>query len=98
MAHVKTVKPHQSKLEDRYTPMVFVGYEEGGKAYRAYNPATKRVQIKRDAVFDESARWNWKDTSHGAPATAGESFTIIYAAYNVQIAQSGREEAEPQTP
>ena len=65
VVHVKTVKPHQSKLEDRSTPMVFVGYEEGGKAYRAYSLATKRVQIMRDAVFDESARWNWEDSSHG---------------------------------
>jgi hypothetical protein len=28
--------------------MVFVGYEEGSKAYRVYNPSTQRVYVSRD--------------------------------------------------
>jgi hypothetical protein len=34
IGHVKNVKPGLGKLEDRSTPMVFLGYEEGSKAYR----------------------------------------------------------------
>ena len=29
VGHVKNTKPHLSKLEDRSTPMVLLGYEEG---------------------------------------------------------------------
>jgi hypothetical protein len=42
-----------AKLEDRNTMMVFIGYEPGSKAWRFYNPATCRVHVSRDAVFEE---------------------------------------------
>ena len=38
VAHVKVMKPHLKKLDDRSTPMVFIGYEPGAKAYRVYDP------------------------------------------------------------
>ena len=37
--------------------MIFVGYEPGSKAYRAYDPMTRRIHISRDIVFDEAAQW-----------------------------------------
>ena len=47
VAHVKTAEPHLSKLADRSTKMVFIGYERssGTKAYRFYDPQTKRLRI-----------------------------------------------------
>jgi hypothetical protein len=41
--------------------MLFVGYESGSKAWRLYNPTTKRVYISRDAVFEEDLAWDWGD-------------------------------------
>lgn len=32
--HVKGVEPHLSKLEDKITPMVFLGYEASSKTKR----------------------------------------------------------------
>ena len=40
--------------------MIFVGYEPGSKAYRAYDPGTDRVQVSRDVVFNEDGCWDWK--------------------------------------
>jgi hypothetical protein len=56
VAHMKTVKPHLSKLADRTTKMVFIGYERnsGTKPYRFYDPHTKRLRISRDVVFEEN--------------------------------------------
>jgi len=59
VAHVKVAGGHLKKLDDRSTPMVFIGYEVGSKAYRFYNPVSKRVHISRDAVFDEGRAWDW---------------------------------------
>ena len=39
--------------------MVFIGYEKGSKAYRVYNPVTKRVYVTRDAIFEEDKAWDW---------------------------------------
>jgi hypothetical protein len=42
-----------SKLEDRSTPGVFIGYVEGSNAYRILDPGTRRVRMTHDVVFDE---------------------------------------------
>ena len=44
---------HISKLDDRSTLGVFIGYAEGSKAYRILDPKTQRVRTARDIVFDE---------------------------------------------
>ena len=53
--HVKGTRPGLKKLDDRSRPMIFAGYEHGPKGHRAYDPATGRVHITCDAVFDEGA-------------------------------------------
>jgi hypothetical protein len=73
VAHVKTARPMLKKLDDRSTPMVFIGYEEGTKGYRVFNPGTGRVHVSRDVVFDEGACWKWDDA-----AAAPEPFTVSY--------------------
>ena len=57
IGHVKNTKRHLSKLEDRSTPMVLLGYEEDSKAYQLYDPKRGKV-ISRDVVFDEKAAWD----------------------------------------
>jgi hypothetical protein len=53
---VKNTRPHLKKLEDQSTPMIFVGYEVGSKAYRVYNPVDGCVGVMRDAMFGEDAQ------------------------------------------
>jgi hypothetical protein len=61
VAHVKNTRLHLPKLEDRSKPIIFMGYEAGSMAYRAYDPTMKHVQITCDAVFDEEGQWRWED-------------------------------------
>lgn len=75
VAHVKPTKPHQSKLEDRSKPMVFIGYEQGSAAYRCYDPVGDRVHVTRDVVFDEGARWDWE---HGKNDHTPGWFTVEF--------------------
>jgi len=58
VAHVKAGGKPLTKLEDRSMPMVFVGYEQGTKAWRFYNPVTRHVHVLRDAVFEEDRPWD----------------------------------------
>jgi hypothetical protein len=78
MAHVKTVTVHTSKLADRSTPMVMIGYEAGTKAYRAYNPVNKKLVVIRDVIFDEKKSWNWSSTEP-VELISDEIFTVVYA-------------------
>jgi hypothetical protein len=78
VAHVKTAEPHLSKLADRSTKMVFIGYERnsGTKAYRFYDPHTKRLRVSRDVVFEEKQAWNW--SGEADEASNGNIFTIDF--------------------
>ena len=58
IGHVKKTKPVLTKLEDRSTPMVFLGYVEGTKTYRLNNPCGGKVLVSRDVMFDEKAVWD----------------------------------------
>ena len=49
------MKPVLTKLEDRSTPMVLLGYAEGTKAYRLYDPRGGKVLVSHNVVFDEKA-------------------------------------------
>jgi Reverse transcriptase (RNA-dependent DNA polymerase) len=62
--HVKVTNPHISKFDDMSSLMVFIGYEKGSKAYRVYNPITRKVHVIRDAIFEEDKAWSW-DTGEG---------------------------------
>ena len=56
--HVRKMKPNLTKLEGRSTPMVFLGYTEGTKAYRLYDPRGNKVLVSHDVVFDEKVAWD----------------------------------------
>lgn len=58
VAHVKNTKPNLKKLDDRSSPMIFLGSEAGSKAYQVFYPVSNRVQVTRNAVFNEAASWD----------------------------------------
>ena len=52
------MNPILTKLEDRSTPMVLLGYVEGTKAYRLYDPCGDKVLVSHDVVFDKKVDWD----------------------------------------
>lgn len=74
VAYIKRLRPHLGKIDDRGQKVVFIGYQDGSRAYRFYDPVTERIHVSRDATFDEGARWGWGDVS----VTINEHpFTIV---------------------
>ena len=53
ISHVRKTKLVLTKLEDRSTPMVFLGYVEGTKAYRLYDPHGDKVLVSCNVMFDD---------------------------------------------
>ena len=69
IVQVKDTRRHQSKLEDRSKPMIFIGYDLGSKAYKCLDPVNLKVVISRDVIFEEAERWTW--------STQGENTTPL---------------------
>lgn len=63
LVHVKVTGGQVKKLDDRSIEMVLFGYEKGSKAYRVYNPVTRKVVVTRDAVFEEDKPGPWSFNS-----------------------------------
>jgi hypothetical protein len=84
--YVKNTVPHLKKLDDRGRKMIFVGYERGSKAYRAYDPISRHVTVTYDGVFDESGSWDWYGEGEGNVEEAGQdysSFSVEYSGVHV---------------
>ncbi|KAI5348929.1 hypothetical protein L3X38_001816 [Prunus dulcis] len=56
-AHVPNEK--RKKLDDKGEKYVFLSVSDHSKAYRLFNPITKKIIISRDVIFDEENMWNW---------------------------------------
>ncbi|GJS25914.1 ribonuclease H-like domain, reverse transcriptase, RNA-dependent DNA polymerase [Tanacetum coccineum] len=60
-SYTKVPSQHLKKLDDRSTKMVYLGNEQGSKAYRLFDPTTPRICVSRDVKFKENETWDWKD-------------------------------------
>lgn len=49
-----TPKQQQKKLEAKSFECIFIGYSEQSKAYRLFNPTTRKVLVSRDVTFIEA--------------------------------------------
>ena len=55
--------------------MVFLGYKEGTKAYRLYDPRRGKVVVSRDVVFNEEA-WDWDSPGTGEAGGFTSTFVV----------------------
>ena len=81
------------KLDDRGEAGVFIGYAEGAKAYRVFEPVSGRVRISRDVVFDEEHGWDWSSPESGPSAVNSSEFTVEYV-----WSEEASEPAPPSSP
>lgn len=51
----------RGKLDDKSEKCIFIGYSENSKAYKLYNPVTRKTIVSRDVIFNEDEAWDWKD-------------------------------------
>jgi hypothetical protein len=69
---------HIGNLDDRSTPVVFIGYAEGWKAYRILDPGTQHVRTTHDVVFDEGRGWTWDKAVDDGSTSTYDNFTVEY--------------------
>lgn len=56
-AFVHIPEEQRRKLDQKALKCILVGYCEASKAYRMWNPTTRKLIISRDVAFDEGAVW-----------------------------------------
>jgi hypothetical protein len=78
VAHVKKIGPRLDKLADRSAKMIFIGYESGTKGYIFFNPATYKLVVSRDVVFDEGQPWDWDNSQCNIDQQASDTFIVHY--------------------
>ncbi|GJX41925.1 ribonuclease H-like domain, reverse transcriptase, RNA-dependent DNA polymerase [Tanacetum coccineum] len=61
IAYAKVPSQHLTKLDDRSTKMVYLGNEQGSKAYRLFDPITRKICVSRDVKFKEDEIWDWSE-------------------------------------
>nr|GEX55916.1 ribonuclease H-like domain, reverse transcriptase, RNA-dependent DNA polymerase [Tanacetum cinerariifolium] len=61
IAYAKVPSQHLTKLDNRSTRMVYLGNEQGSKAYRLFDSTRQRICVSRDVKFKENETWDWKD-------------------------------------
>nr|GEY77399.1 zinc finger, CCHC-type [Tanacetum cinerariifolium] len=60
--HFKELDENVSgKVDDRNSRMVYLGNEQGSKAYRLFDPTAQRICVSRDVKFKENETWDWKE-------------------------------------
>lgn len=94
IAHMKIVKGHLKKLEERSMKLVHLGVEKGSKAYRLVDPNTGKMYVSRDVVFEEQERWDWNESSK-IKQIPGMSFTVDGFDFDIAYEE---EDDEPRTP
>jgi hypothetical protein len=52
-AYVHVPKENRSKLDKKDEKCIFIGYKDGVKGYKLWNPETKKIVYSRDVVFRE---------------------------------------------
>jgi hypothetical protein len=52
-AYVHVPKENRSKLDNKAGKCIFIGYKDGVKGYKLWNPETKKIVYIRDVVFRE---------------------------------------------
>lgn len=57
-AYVHIQNPERSKLDPKSKECIFLGYEDGVKGYRLWDPVSKKKVVSRDVVFNEKQMLN----------------------------------------
>jgi hypothetical protein len=52
-AYVHVPKENSSKMDKKAEKCIFIGYKDGLKGYKLWNPKTNKVVYSRDVVFRE---------------------------------------------
>jgi hypothetical protein len=80
LAFVHVPDVNRKKLDSRITKCVLLGVSEESKAYKLYDPASKRIIVSGDVVFEESKGWEWDEKTTTGMIEMEDSYKMVMIA------------------
>ena len=62
IAYSHIPREKRKKIDDKNKKCIFIGYSDGTKGYKLYNPETRKLIMSRDVQFLENEIWTWTQT------------------------------------
>lgn len=59
IAYTHVPDEKRKKLDDKGEMCVILGISEASKAYKLFNPLTKKIVTNIDVISNEDDTWNW---------------------------------------
>ena len=78
------------------TAGIFVGYNSSSKAYKVYQPQTRKIIVSRDVFFNEEEKWNWEQTKE--TSTSKQKSSLTSQTREEQASEQWQEELEDDLP
>jgi len=94
-AHIPNEK--RKKLDDKAEKCVFVGVSETLKAYKLFNPLTKKIVTSRDVIFDEDNTWDWKEQQPNSIIDDNEDVKELQLPVNIVLTSPNAAQIAPET-
>nr|DAD19456.1 TPA_asm: hypothetical protein HUJ06_020919 [Nelumbo nucifera] len=105
IGHVHIPDNNKQKLDDKSLQCVFLGLSQESKAYRMYDPVSKKIIISRDMVFEEDKNcagleWGDEDGSqeHDAEHVHEEEEQVVDGATGSSSSSNEEAENNPSSP
>ena len=99
-AFMHVPKEKRSKLDNKAEKCIFVGYNDGIKGYKLWNPVTRKIVYSRDVVFKEVKNTSRNEDEPKEKGPEKMEFEIMNEGSNSFEEESSKldEEVELQTP
>ena len=83
----------RNKLQPKSNKCIFLGYSDERKAYRLYNPTTKKIVASRDVVFKEQP--HAKEDADGSSSLSPNEEVTYYEPGSSSSTRTLKEEEAP---
>ena len=92
---MRVPKEKRSKLDNKVEKNIFVGYKDGIKGYKLWNPVTRKIFYSRDVVFKEVKNTSRNEDEPKEKGPEKIEFEIMIEGYNSfeeELSESNEEE------
>lgn len=83
MVYLKNTIPHLKKHDDRSSPMVYLGVEEGCKTHYLFDLSRGKLEVSGDVIFQENLKWKWKVEANNEEEL--QEFNILHKLYSNEV-------------